>query len=604
VCAAGSAGTALAQCNISRYGIPDFDQRRSYLPGNGDMYCVPTSCTNMMGYMANHGYAVALNHASSNWAAPAEYPFVNVRDYNMGLFMDTSATGGTTLGGAMDGLLDYFDWYNIPGWFILCSYYADDGWAPSPHHVASLMGMNGLVSICYGRYNLEDGSWRRHGGHCVTASRVSNACGSSPSIGYKDPWTSDSNTVQSPFETHTWDLEAKFASFGGDNRTQWGTRGATGNTGRAFLDNEIFILPLFGFTNVGFHASELIRYNLAAFSNLQTQDTDRIPTPGNAPIISAAMDVRCTQLLVATAAVGFTPAHLWSYDLADSRFTSLQTFTTDPIAMQTDRFGNAIVLLGSTVRKFKVTESSATEIGVYNTGTSIKALAVDDKTDDIYVLADGRRWISRFPGGNLGAQPTSLGLPQGVVLGENPSIAFHPKERLLWITSDASPAVYELTPPPPTVGGPYAVSETLDVSSTPRPLSLRFTDKGMIQFISNDRVREFERNTDGRYVPAVQTLFAGRRASGFLAMPTSRTNFDPRRHVGPAFDNLLNPSLNTPVTRDCRADFNYDGTVDFFDYLDFVQAFDAQSMEADFNFDGALDFFDYLDFAQAFDAGC
>jgi hypothetical protein len=54
----------------------------------------------------------------------------------------------------------------------------------------------------------------------------------------------------------------------------------------------------------------------------------------------------------------------------------------------------------------------------------------------------------------------------------------------------------------------------------------------------------------------------------------------------------------------CVADFNCDSTVDFFDYLDFVAAFDSEAQTADFNADGSIDFFDYLDFALAFDAGC
>jgi hypothetical protein len=54
----------------------------------------------------------------------------------------------------------------------------------------------------------------------------------------------------------------------------------------------------------------------------------------------------------------------------------------------------------------------------------------------------------------------------------------------------------------------------------------------------------------------------------------------------------------------CRADFNGDRVVDFFDYLDFVAVFDAEDAAADFNGDNAVDFFDYLDFAAAFDAGC
>ncbi len=54
----------------------------------------------------------------------------------------------------------------------------------------------------------------------------------------------------------------------------------------------------------------------------------------------------------------------------------------------------------------------------------------------------------------------------------------------------------------------------------------------------------------------------------------------------------------------CAADFNQDGSVDFFDYLDFVDAFSQAAPAADFNGDGAIDFFDYLDFVDALSIGC
>ncbi len=57
-------------------------------------------------------------------------------------------------------------------------------------------------------------------------------------------------------------------------------------------------------------------------------------------------------------------------------------------------------------------------------------------------------------------------------------------------------------------------------------------------------------------------------------------------------------------TGGCAADFNGDGVVDFFDYLDFVDAFSAGDAAADFNNDDVIDFFDYLDFVDAFSAGC
>ena len=54
----------------------------------------------------------------------------------------------------------------------------------------------------------------------------------------------------------------------------------------------------------------------------------------------------------------------------------------------------------------------------------------------------------------------------------------------------------------------------------------------------------------------------------------------------------------------CRADFNSDGSIDFFDYLDFVDAFTSDDQASDINLDGSIDFFDYLDFVDAFTAGC
>ncbi|MBU6412006.1 MAG: hypothetical protein KGS45_00910 [Planctomycetes bacterium] len=54
----------------------------------------------------------------------------------------------------------------------------------------------------------------------------------------------------------------------------------------------------------------------------------------------------------------------------------------------------------------------------------------------------------------------------------------------------------------------------------------------------------------------------------------------------------------------CPADFNRDQVVDFFDYLDFVDALATQHPAADYNLDGIIDFFDYLDFVADFSAGC
>ncbi len=64
----------------------------------------------------------------------------------------------------------------------------------------------------------------------------------------------------------------------------------------------------------------------------------------------------------------------------------------------------------------------------------------------------------------------------------------------------------------------------------------------------------------------------------------------------------------TPIASGCPADFDADGTVDFFDYDAFVTCFEGGAcppgIDADFNHDTAIDFFDYDDFVTAFERGC
>ncbi|MEQ8316342.1 MAG: GC-type dockerin domain-anchored protein [Phycisphaerales bacterium] len=54
----------------------------------------------------------------------------------------------------------------------------------------------------------------------------------------------------------------------------------------------------------------------------------------------------------------------------------------------------------------------------------------------------------------------------------------------------------------------------------------------------------------------------------------------------------------------CLADFDGDGELTVFDFLAYLNAFDAGRTEADLDDDGMLTIFDFLVFQNAFDAGC
>ncbi len=54
----------------------------------------------------------------------------------------------------------------------------------------------------------------------------------------------------------------------------------------------------------------------------------------------------------------------------------------------------------------------------------------------------------------------------------------------------------------------------------------------------------------------------------------------------------------------CYPDFTGDGVLDLFDFLAYVNAFNAGDAAADCDHNGALDLFDFLCFVNAFNAGC
>ena len=61
---------------------------------------------------------------------------------------------------------------------------------------------------------------------------------------------------------------------------------------------------------------------------------------------------------------------------------------------------------------------------------------------------------------------------------------------------------------------------------------------------------------------------------------------------------------NLRVRASCPADFNADGSLDFFDVTEFIQAFNDQDASADLNDDGLFDFFDVSAFLVAYGEGC
>src|SRR5690242_7779464 len=91
-----ASGLARAQCDWFIDDVPDFDQRRlasgghAGLPGDGGMYCVPTSFTNWFAYVANRGIPQPNGlDGPRDWKDNANYDHVTSILTTMGVLMET-----------------------------------------------------------------------------------------------------------------------------------------------------------------------------------------------------------------------------------------------------------------------------------------------------------------------------------------------------------------------------------------------------------------------------------------------------------------------------------------------------------------------------------
>ena len=195
--------------------MPDFDQIRDGLDNdtNGDpggMYCVPTSLTNLLGYIGNHGFPGA-GPDSADWEAEEDYELVTTYISNMAGLSGTTGTGGTYHQPAYEAMA-YFLNAREPGVFTVTENLATNTSGPTLRSIVDNDVNGAITSLCYGIYDDLGGDlWgrkvlKRNGGHCVTMVRGYRS-GSNREIEYMDPDDSASETTQSTFNAEKFDVE-------------------------------------------------------------------------------------------------------------------------------------------------------------------------------------------------------------------------------------------------------------------------------------------------------------------------------------------------------------------------------------------------------------
>jgi hypothetical protein len=153
---------AQAACPLDEFrfrsDMYDFDQRRTGLPGGGNMYCVPTSFTNICAYFRAHGMPNMMGNTDPNNHTQTTN-FILL----MGTLMGTNAQTGTQ--GSYEAEWAWVD-VRTANLVFFGAMGPSSTWGYRT--IMNQFRAGAMVRIGYGRYLGSGNVWARYSGHSVT----------------------------------------------------------------------------------------------------------------------------------------------------------------------------------------------------------------------------------------------------------------------------------------------------------------------------------------------------------------------------------------------------------------------------------------------------
>jgi hypothetical protein len=606
-----AAAGASAQCDWYVHKVPDFDQRRLQtpsvpgLPGNGSMYCVPTSCTNWLAYLSNHGFPLIMA-GPRYWQSDNNYNWVTNRDAFMGNLMGTDPVTGTGGDGWVAGLAGYL-MATAPFQFDVSGDFSHGSHAPTTTSIFIQHTLGGMMTMSYGFYT-EDapGFYTRTGGHITSVVGMQHLCDQTlTELWYRDPADVPADTTQSPFALAKEQVVLEPVHVRGASAQTYESRSMYlfwQLSGYCFLDGVVTIWPTCGLGVSGGPDTDmlqLLRPVHVAGDGIPTVQT--YPTPTGGPILDVALHPLRTSFFYITGAHGASPAQVFRVDPVSGQSTPVGNYI-NPTRLAFSRQGLLFVLANDTIFQGDPDVPSSTG-PISAPALGVTSLVYDDRIDLLVGVNPVTRVVHQWPVG-LGNVFT-LQLPPDPCLDGRLSLAISPADGSLWIGGQSCDALYKI------VGGGTAglsVADMVPLAPGANPTGLNISRTGHVLFTSNGQLVEMDKSS-GAWLPTPGSSYAGLAASGPFELSQSRSNFDPATMTGPGYANLANPPLPNE-TLDCYANCD-DSTVppllnvnDFICFQAMFAANDPQANCDESTTQPVLTVNDFICFQGKFAAGC
>lgn len=597
--------------------MPDFDQKRQPgplffdgmnfipipdgLPGNGFNYCSPTSHTNVMAYLANHGFpALMPNGSAQSWGSQLNYERVTDAIQEMGVFMETHPDDGTTCCG-FSGCVAYLD-EHAPGKFIVSDQVADDFYAPTIGDLAFCAIAGGFVNVMVGWFeDTGTNQWQKTGGHVVTMVGLEGWCGGNRKIKIRDPGNDSSNLMaQSTFATNSYALQQLPGFFDSNGtgglpvylqRTYERMLNYNTSDGRLGLINGYrVILPKYGVTLTPPPMQQLqllnpIRPTHHPVPPIQPWTVGDLATITDFAICPDGFSVLC----IGKNASGATDPHVYKINRATGEADIVYT-GEEPREIETTRHRFFHIVDRTNLVVVQDGQPMAVPYSMFlPDGTPLR---YDDRTDLLIALAPATRQFVYFNPKELTIDQ-SVPWPTAVMLDGTPYMAISPLDGSVWLRSRNSPNIYKIRFDR-VLGA--VVQDTAILPSTVGDIGLDIhveqTREHILLARQTGVIADFMKNSMNQWAPAPTSDFAGLPAFGGIKLARSRTNFDPTTMDGPLNDEEF-PGAHSPPEWDCPGDVDENGVIGFSDITAVLTLWNSNEVHpADADSNGEVGFSD------------
>lgn len=590
--------------------MPDFDQKRCEdmepsiegLPGEGSMYCAPTATTNVLSYIASHGFPHIAPGVVANPESNSHYNYFGEFIEELGDDMDTDPSGGT----------GYDDYYNeivdrLSCEFVVKLYIADESYSPDFKGLCRSAINGHLVLVRYGYYddNGQTGSGRyivdRTGGHLTTFVQGWGWEGTEI-LTVRDPATGGGSTAcydQSEFSSRSWHLEDRdIQDEYGDNRVQcymW-IPGSTNNDygdSRRYLDGYISIIPNRYYSWGEYdNGIAIIGPNdwistLNPYTYLELDDGWRVveylPNPnGMEAVVLMEKD---EQRILA-------PVDM---DLPTIPDTSVTDRLLNPRHVTWADNG---YIWAADSGQLKVLDPSSewNVIGSYQLPGPPAAMATDAATGWAYTIHPATNSLMGWPDPREEMQPVNMALPESMQMQGRVVLEAHPGSGDLMAWSSEARQLWLLKREP---GTNDLVAEMQQIPEMDQVTDLHLDNMGNLLAATNGTMRVYTRSNQGGWVPRDAHPFNGKATSERFSPLRSSNNLpeateDQKDNAG--IENEGDSGDSEQL--DCDADLNFDRTVDVSDLLALLSAWGNEGGLGDIVHDGRVDVLDLLELIE------